>query len=56
VRHDWGPEDIVVIPVNTVHQHFNADPNRTAVFVAFQSRMYHYLGHGGYEHLEDASQ
>lgn len=53
-RYDWSAEDIVAIPVNTVHQHFNADPHRPTTFVAFQSRLYHYLGHGGFEHLEDA--
>lgn len=53
-RWDWEAEDIVIIPVNTVHQHFNADPHRPASFLSLQSRLYHYLGHGGIEHLEDA--
>lgn len=54
VRWDWQEEDVVFIPINTVHQHFNADPHRPARFIAFQSRLYHYVGHGGFEHLEDA--
>lgn len=53
-RHDWETNDIVFIPINTVHQHVNADPKRTATFVAFQSRLYKYFGHGGFEHIEDA--
>jgi len=53
-RYDWEKEDVVAIPVNTVHQHFNADPRRPAVFVALQSRLFYYAGHGGIEHLEDA--
>lgn len=53
---EWAEEDVVFIPVNTVHQHFNADPRRPARFVSFQSRLYNYLGHGGIEHLEDATQ
>ena len=54
-RYDWGEEDVVAIPINTVHQHFNADPRHPTTFVSFQSRLYTYLGHGGFEHLEDAS-
>lgn len=53
-RWDWEKEDVVAIPVNAVHQHFNADPHRSAKFVSFQSRIYHYAGHGGFEHMEDA--
>ncbi|MDO8637660.1 MAG: cupin domain-containing protein [Dehalococcoidia bacterium] len=54
VKWDWEEEDVVFMPVNTVHQHFNADPKRPARFISFQSRLYYYLGHGGIEHLEDA--
>lgn len=54
VRWEWEAEDIVCIPINTVHQHFNSDPRRPAMFLSLQSRIYHYLGHGGIEHLEDA--
>lgn len=54
VKWEWGEQDIVCIPVNTEHQHFNSDPKRSARFVSFQPRIYHYLGHGGFEHLEDA--
>lgn len=54
VRWDWEAEDVVVIPVNTVHQHFNADPHRPATFLSIQSRLFYYLGHGGIEHHEDA--
>ena len=53
-RWDWEAEDVVHIPVNTVHQHFNADPQKTARFVSFQSRLFHHVGHGGIEHFEDA--
>lgn len=53
-RWDWQEEDIVSIPINTVHQHFNADPRHPATFISFQSRIYHHIGHGGIEHLEDA--
>ena len=52
---DWDTEDVVIIPNNTVHQHFNADPRHTATFLSLHSRLYHYIGHGGIEHLEDAT-
>jgi len=54
-RWDWEKEDVVFIPPNTTHQHFNSDPHKSALFLAFQSRTYYYLGHGGIEHMEDAS-
>lgn len=54
VRWDWEAEDVVFIPPNTVHQHFNADPQNPALFVSMQSRVYSFIGHGGIEHLEDA--
>lgn len=54
VRCDWDKDDVVFMPVNTVHQHFNADTRNPARFVSVQSRLYHYMGHGGFEHMEDA--
>ncbi len=54
VRHDWDAEDMVCIPPYVTHQHFNSDPERPSRFVAFQSRWYAFIGHGGIEHLEDA--
>ncbi|MEE8472715.1 MAG: cupin domain-containing protein [Dehalococcoidia bacterium] len=53
-RWDWEAEDIVFVPINTVHQHFNADPQRPARFLVIQPRLYHYMGFGGIEHFEDA--
>lgn len=53
VRHDWEKGDLVCIPINTTHQHFNSDPRNPAKYVAIQSRLYHYIGHGGFHHLED---
>jgi len=55
VKYDWEADDMVAIPPNTVHQHFNADRHKPVRFVAFQSRWYHHMGHGGIEHLEDAA-
>lgn len=30
IRYDWTAGDVVVVPNNCVHQHFNADPHRPA--------------------------
>jgi len=54
-RWDWEKEDVVCIPPDTEHQHFNTDTYSPALFVSFQSRLHQYAGHGGIEHLEDAS-
>lgn len=54
VRWDWEKEDVVAIPNNTVHQHFNADPHRPARFFSLMSRLYYNVGHGGIEHMEAA--
>ncbi len=54
VQWDWEAEDVVVIPSHTVHQHFNTDPKRSAVFLSFMPRLHSFFGHGGIEHLEDA--
>ncbi|MBI4331208.1 MAG: cupin domain-containing protein [Chloroflexi bacterium] len=53
-RYDWEAEDVVCIPPYVTHQHFNSDPQHATTFVAFQSRWYAFIGHGGVEHLEDA--
>jgi gentisate 1,2-dioxygenase len=51
---EWGEGDIVAIPHNTVHQHFNDDPYKPALSYHVQSRLFDFMGHGGIEHLEDA--
>ena len=35
-RHDWAAGAIVFIPLNTVHQHFNADPDKPARGIIFK--------------------
>jgi len=54
VRYDWEREDLVCIPIHTVHQHFNADPQRPARFLSIRTRFATFMGYGGIEHLEDA--
>lgn len=54
VRYDWAEGDLVVIPVMTAHQHFNADPLKPAQFYAVQPRYYSSIFQGGFEQMEDA--
>ncbi|MBI3077025.1 MAG: cupin domain-containing protein [Deltaproteobacteria bacterium] len=53
-RFDWEEGDIVYIPVNTVHQHFNADPARPARFISATNRVYKAVGWDDLEQIEDA--
>ena len=53
-RWEWEEGDLVWIPPNTVHQHFNADPTRPARFIAAQNRAFKWLGYDDVEQLEDA--
>jgi quercetin dioxygenase-like cupin family protein len=53
-RFEWEAGDIVYIPPNTIHQHFNLDPDRPARFIAAMSRVYRFIGFGDIEQLEDA--
>lgn len=53
-RFDWEEGDLVYIPVNTVHQHFNSDPEKPARFISASSRIYQQMGWGEVEQLEEA--
>ena len=53
-RWDWEEGDLVWIPPNTVHQHFNADASRPARFISAQNRMFKHLGYDDVEQIEVA--
>jgi quercetin dioxygenase-like cupin family protein len=53
-RHEWEAGDLVYIPVNTVHQHFNLDADRPARFICAQNRAYKSLGYDEVEQFETA--
>jgi quercetin dioxygenase-like cupin family protein len=53
-RFEWEEGDMVYVPVNTVHQHFNSDPEKPARFISASNRMYKYLGFGDIEQIEPA--
>jgi quercetin dioxygenase-like cupin family protein len=53
-RYEWEAGDIIFIPVNTVHQHFNGDGNKPARLISGTNRMYKYMGFHDLEQIEDA--
>jgi hypothetical protein len=42
------------VPPNTIHQHFNADPERPARLISAINRIYKQCGLNDLEQLEDA--
>jgi gentisate 1,2-dioxygenase len=53
-RFEWEAGDIIYIPPNTIHQHFNADPDRPARLISSINRIFKYCGLNDLEQLEDA--
>lgn len=53
-RWEWTEGDLVWIPPNTVHQHFNADPSKPARFISAQNRMFTHMGYDDVEQIEPA--
>ena len=53
-RFDWEAGDWMYVPVNTIHQHFNADPAAPARFIAATNRIYKMIGYSRVDQLENA--
>jgi len=53
-RYEWEAGDLIYIPPNTVHQHFNADPERPVRLISAINRVYKFCGLNDLEQLEDA--
>jgi len=53
-RWEFKEGDLLYIPQNTIHQHFNADPDRPLVFLSAQNRLFKLLGYDSVVYLEDA--
>ena len=53
-RYDWEAGDVIYIPPNTIHQHFNADPQRPLRLISATNRIYKACGLNDLEQLEDA--
>jgi quercetin dioxygenase-like cupin family protein len=53
-RYEWEAGDVIYIPPNTIHQHFNASADRPVRLVSAINRIYKYCGLNDLEQLEDA--
>lgn len=53
-RWEFGAGDLLYVPQNTVHQHFNADPATPVVVLSAQNRLFKLLGYDSVIYLEDA--
>lgn len=53
-RFEWEAGDMIYIPPNTIHQHFNADPSRPARLISAINRIYQSCGLNDLEQFENA--
>ena len=53
-RFEWEAGDIIYVPPNTIHQHFNADPDRPARLISSINRIFKHCGLNDLEQIEDA--
>ena len=53
-KFEWEAGDVIYIPPNTIHQHFNGDPDRPARLISATNRVYSMCGLNDLEQLEDA--
>ena len=53
-RYEWEAGDVIYIPPNTIHQHFNADPDRPVRLISAINRIYNKFGLNDLEQIENA--
>jgi quercetin dioxygenase-like cupin family protein len=53
-RFEWEAGDVVYIPPNTIHQHFNADPARPVRLISAINRIFKHCGLNDLEQIENA--
>lgn len=53
-RFEWEAGDIIYVPPNTIHQHFNANPDKPVRLISAINRIYKYCGLNDLEQIEDA--
>ena len=53
-RFAWEAGDVIYVPPNTIHQHFNADPDRPARLISAINRIFKHSGLNDLEQIEDA--
>lgn len=53
-RFEWEAGDVIYIPPQTIHQHFNADPQKPARLISSTNRIFKQIGLNTLEQIEDA--
>ena len=53
-RFDWEAGDVIYVPPNTIHQHFNANPDKPARLISAINRIFKASGLNDLEQLENA--
>ncbi len=53
-RWDYEAGDVIYVPPNTIHQHFNADPDRPLRLISAINRIFKQCGLNDLEQIEDA--
>lgn len=53
-KFEWEAGDIIYVPPNTIHQHFNSDPDRPARLISSTNRIFKQCGLNDLEQYEDA--
>jgi quercetin dioxygenase-like cupin family protein len=53
-RFEWEAGDVIYVPPCTIHQHFNADPERPVRLISVINRIYKKSGLNDLEQIEDA--
>lgn len=53
-RFEWEAGDVIYIPPNTIHQHFNGDSSRPARLISSTNRIFKHCGLNDLEQIEDA--
>ena len=53
-RYEWEAGDVIYIPPCTIHQHFNADPERPVRLISAINRIYKNSGLNDLEQIENA--
>lgn len=53
-RFEWEAGDVIYIPPNTIHQHFNSNPDKPVRLVSAINRIYKYCGLNDLEQIENA--
>lgn len=53
-RFEWEAGDVIYVPPNTIHQHFNADDSQPVRLISSTNRIFKHCGLNDLEQIEDA--